>query len=106
MSLASQITSVLFRSSELICAAVVVGILGDYLNHTSLAHVGTSNDIVYTVVIGGLSLFFALLMIFPWKYQFYAFILDFLMFIMWMVSFGLLRNVSLSKGGHSYQCQP
>ena len=93
MGLASKITSVIFRTIEVVSAIIVVSLVGEYLHYTSQAHVRANRDIVYTEAIAGLSLAFSLLMIIPFRFQFYAFGLDFAMFILWMVSFGLLRNV-------------
>ena len=93
MGHASKIASVAFRTLQLVSAAIVIGLIGDYLRYASSVKMVNSN-IVYTEAIAGLSIFFSIFMIIPWKYFSYAAPLDFIMFIMWMVSFGLLRNVS------------
>ena len=92
MGAASKGVSVFLRLVELVSAAVVAGIVGQYL-HYRPQYVGSR--ITYTEAIAGISIFFSIVMLVPFKYFFYAFALDFALFIMWMVSFALLVNVSL-----------
>jgi len=97
MGTASQALSVVFRVGELICAAIVAGILGRYLDIIDQANVGANGRIVYTVVIAGISIFFSLVLLPPLKYSFWACPFDFAMFVCWMVAFGLLINVSFAS---------
>lgn len=89
----SQVTSVIFRFMQLVSASVVAGTMGHYLHNIHEAGVGRNNRVVYAVSIAGISIFFALVLIPPLTYSFYAFPLDFAMFVMWIVAFGLLVNV-------------
>jgi hypothetical protein len=95
MGMGSKIVSVVLRFVEFSSAIIVTSILGRYLHFLDAANVGAGSRIVYATVIGGLSIFFSLILILPFKYSFYAFPLDFALFICWMVAFGLLANVSL-----------
>jgi hypothetical protein len=96
MGTTSKAVSVILRVGELICAAIVVGILGRYLDLVYDANASPNGRIIYTIVIGGISIFFSLVLMPPLKYSFWAFGLDFALFICWMVAFGLLINVSIS----------
>lgn len=89
----SRAVSVLFRIMQLISATIVAGLVGRYLHNLHEGGGNRSNRVVYTISIAGISIFFALLFMIPLKYQFYAFPLDLIMFILWMVSFGLLIGV-------------
>jgi hypothetical protein len=96
MGTTSKVVSVILRVGELICAAIVVGILGRYLDLVHDANANPNVRIIYTIAIGGISIFFSLVLMPPLKYSFWAFGLDFALFICWMVAFGLLINVSIS----------
>lgn len=94
MGEASKIVSVILRVWEIICAAIVTGIVAYYVHYLDHANVGTPSRISYAIAIGSISLFFGVVLIVPAKYSFWAFPLDFLLFIMWMTCFGLLVDVS------------
>jgi hypothetical protein len=93
MGTASKIISVIFRVGELISAAIVVGILGRYLDILDDANVDENSRIIYSVCIGAISLFFSMVLMPPLNYSFWACPLDFALFICWMVAFGLQFNV-------------
>src|SRR5690348_13496680 len=90
-----KVVSSCLRIGELICAAIVAGILGHYLYLLDQAHADANERIVYTVAVAGISIFFAILLMPPFPYSFWAFPLEFALFICWMVAFGLLVDVSL-----------
>ena len=94
MGEASKIVSVFLRVWEIICAAVVTGIVGYYVHYLHHAHVGTPSRISYAIAIGSISIFFGLVLLAPLRYSFWAFPLDFAIFVMWMVAFGLLVDAS------------
>jgi len=94
MGEASKIVSVVLRMWEIICAAVVTGIIGYYIHYLDHAHVGTPSRISYAIAIGSISIFFGLVLLAPVKYSCWAFPLDFAIFIMWMAAFGLLVDAS------------
>lgn len=93
MGTGSKVISVLFRLMQLVSGAVVAGTLGNYLHNIHEAGVGSNRRVVYAISIAGISIFFALVLMAPLTYSFYAFPLDFALFVMWMVAFGLLVNV-------------
>lgn len=94
MGTASKVTSVCLRIGELICASVVAGILGHYLYLLDQANANANDRIVYTVALAGISIAFSIILMPPFKYAFWAFPLDYALFIMWIVAFGLLVDVS------------
>jgi hypothetical protein len=94
MGTGSKIASVTFRIFELISAAVVAGLVGEYLHHESNAHARAEPRLVYTIALAGISLVVCLICMIPLKFAFYGFVLDAILFIMWMTAFGLLVNVS------------
>lgn len=96
MGTASKVVSVIFRIFELISAAIVAGLVGEYLHYVSEANAHAEQRLVYTVSLAGISLLVCLVCMIPLKFAFYGFVLDFILFIMWMTSFGLLVGVSES----------
>lgn len=94
MGEASKILSIVLRVWEIICASVVTGIVGIYLHYLDNAHVGTSSRMSYAIAVGSISIFFGLVLVAPLKYSYWAFPLDFAIFTMWMVAFGLLVDAS------------
>jgi hypothetical protein len=95
MGVASKAVSVTLRVLQLISAAIVAGILGRLLHLVHTAHGHFNNRLVYAITLAGLSIFFSLCLMVPLLYSFLAFPLDLIMFILWMVAFGLLEGVSV-----------
>lgn len=93
MGTSSKIASVIFRLGELVCAAIVLGIIGRFLYVVNLGNGSVNGKLVYAEVIAALSIAFAILLMPPLTYSFYFFPLDLIMFICWIVAFGLLANV-------------
>ncbi|KAI5195962.1 hypothetical protein E4T39_07967 [Aureobasidium subglaciale] len=83
MGIGLKILSIIFRANELFSAAIVVGILGHFLNIVDDAN-GSAN---------ALALLFSIALMVPLWCTFRAFPLDFIMFLCWMVAFGLLVDV-------------
>jgi len=102
MGLPSQIISVVCRVGELISASVVAGLVGEYLHYINDANAHAGSRFVYTVALAGISIFFSLVLMPPLKYSFWAFPLDLSLFIMWMVSFGLLEGLTGSSACNSF----
>jgi hypothetical protein len=80
---------------ELVSAAVVAGLVGEYLHFVSDAHARAEPKMVYAVVLAGISLIVCIVCMIPFDFTFYGFVLDAILFIMWMTAFGLLVNVGL-----------
>jgi len=74
----------------------VAGITGAYLN--SISYVSNSDAtkarFIYTEVVAGLAILLALLWLVPFSGTFIHWPIDFLLFVCWIVAFGLLVNVS------------
>ena len=94
MARASKVVYLLFRLLEITFAATIIGILGNYLRLANEYHTTSSGILIYTQVIAILSLIIAIPLIWPWSIAKYTFPLDFALFIMWMVAFGLVIHVS------------
>jgi len=101
MGSASKIASVCLRVGELICATIVVGILGHYLYLLDKADANANGRITYTIAIAGTSLGLSVLLMPPFMYSFWAFPVDYALFICWMVAFGLMIDLTGSKGCNS-----
>jgi hypothetical protein len=97
MGTASKAFNVCLRIWELICAAVVTGVVGEYVHYTTDGHAHNNSKIIYTLALGGISILFSLILLPPYKHAFWAFPLDLALFIMWMTSFGLLLGVGSHK---------
>jgi len=98
----SKISSVICRIVELFSAAIVVGLVGEYLHYVADAHENAGPRTVYTEALAGISLFFSIVYLPPLKYSFYGFFIDFSLFICWMVAFGLLDNLTPGPACTSY----
>ena len=94
MGSASKGVSIFFRFMELVSAAVVAGLVGEYLHYIANAHANANDGIVYAVTMAGISIVASMVLFPPLKYTFLAFGFDYALFICWMVVFGLLANVS------------
>jgi len=101
MGTGSRVASIFLRVFELISAAIVAGLVGEYLHYVSDAHQHAEPKLVYTVALAGISLVVCLFCMIPFNFAFYGFVLDFILFVMWMTSFGLLVNLTGSGGCHS-----
>jgi len=94
MGALSKIFSVILRVVELISAIIVVSILGLFLTFVHIARDHAPGRTVYTEVWAGITILGAIVMMPPLRYSFWLFPVDFILFIGWMVAFGLLVNVS------------
>jgi hypothetical protein len=94
MGTVSKVVSVVFRFIELVCAVIVAALIGRYLNYVHDAHADSGSRVIYAIVLAGISILAALVLFVPWMGSFLAFPLDIILFIMWIVAFGLLVNVS------------
>jgi hypothetical protein len=90
----SKVVSVFLRVLELCSAAIVAGLVGEYLHNISNAHVHANSRMLYTVTLAGISIIVALVCMIPLNVLFYGFLLDAALFVMWMTAFGLLVGVS------------
>lgn len=86
----SRLFSILLRVLQLATATVVTGILSDYIHDVNKANGNPADRLVYTLVIAVFSIIAALILLIPFTATLTLFPLDFLFFILWIVSFGLL----------------
>lgn len=94
MGAASKAASVILRASELICAAIVLGIISYFIRNVHQGNGDVNGKIIYTEVWAAISIAFSIALILPFMYSFYAFPLDLIMFVGWMVAFGLDYNLT------------
>ncbi|MBE3043802.1 hypothetical protein IMZ48_14755 [Candidatus Bathyarchaeota archaeon] len=93
MGVASKAISFASRFMALTSSVIVAGLLGRFMRHLHQLGFGGGHRVVYALSLAGISTFFALLLLAPLKFSFWAFPLDIAMFIMWIVAFGLLTSV-------------
>ena len=86
----SRLLSVILRLLQLAAAAIVTGIIGDYISHVNKAGFNPADRFIYTIVIAAFSLLAALILLVPFTASLTLFPLDFLFFILWIISFGLV----------------
>jgi hypothetical protein len=92
MGIMSKGLLILFRFFEVAFAAVVAGVFGHYLNYRD-SNVDSGSRIIYSITLAGISLVVALVFFPRFEYSFYSFVLDLILFVCWIVDFGLLVNV-------------
>ena len=94
MPVISRLISVLLRVGEIAFAAVVAGIVGEYLHAYDKANAWPPSRFIYTEVIAGISMLLGLFWLFPFTASVINWPGDLIMFILWIVAFALLVNVS------------
>lgn len=94
MGKASKAVLVIFRIWQVICSAIVLGILARFLHLLSEAGATRDGRIIYGIIVASISIVFAIVFIAPFMYAFLAFPFDFVLFVMWLVLFCLLITVS------------
>lgn len=86
----TEVLSIIFRLAELAFAAIVAGLNGDYLHAARGASSWDLGRHIYTEVVAGLSILFAIVWLFPFSGSFIHYPADFFLSILWFVAFGLL----------------
>jgi hypothetical protein len=97
-----RIVSFVLRLAELAFAAVVAGINGEYLHRTKGVDSWTQGRFIYTEVVAGLSIFLALIWLFPFASSFIHWPVDLLISICWFVAFGLIVNLIGDSCGYVF----
>ena len=92
-----RVVSMVFRLAELAFAAIVAGITGHYLASVSdssadPSHTWPEGRFIYTEVVAGLAILFAIIWLFPFSGSFIHWPTDIFISILWWVAFGLLVN--------------
>ena len=85
----------ILRFLQVASAAVAAGILADYVSIVNHTDVGPGSRIVYALSITSISIFFALVLLYPSSKYYYSFPLDLCLGICLIVAAGLLTAVSL-----------
>ncbi|GAP85812.1 putative integral membrane protein [Rosellinia necatrix] len=88
----ARLASILLRAAELVFATIVAGINGNYLHEVRHTSSWSQGRFIYTEVVAGIAIFFALIWLIPFSGTFVHWPLDFLISITWFVAFGLLVN--------------
>jgi hypothetical protein len=91
----ADLISLCLRIGELAFSAVVAGLTGEYLHHTKGTSAWNKKRFIYTEVIAAIGILFSLLFLLPFAGSFIHWPVDFLLFVGFIVAFGLLAHVSL-----------
>lgn len=98
MGTGSKVISVILRLGELCSAVIVTALIGRFFYLLIAAPDGDANSrLIYAEVISCLQILFSIVLILPFKYSFFAWPLDLINFILSMVAFGLLADVSITE---------
>jgi len=90
MAKLARTIALILRVLELASAAIVAGLIGHELRRADKASARPAKRFIYTEVVAGLALLLSLLLLLPMTWAFSLWPLDFVMFILWIVAFGLL----------------
>jgi len=88
----SDICSLLLRLGELAFSAVVAGLTGQYLHANKDASSWSKGRFIYTEVVAAIGILFSLLFLLPFAGSFIHWPMDLLLFVLYMVAFGLLAS--------------
>ncbi|CAP61069.1 uncharacterized protein PODANS_3_385 [Podospora anserina S mat+] len=95
MGATSRVLLVLCRLGELVCGAVVLGLLGQAFSLINDAGVlEPEGRLIYTAVVASLTILDSLIFIVLFAYSYWSFLLDFILFVLWIVAFGLLESLT------------
>ncbi|KAF2729147.1 integral membrane protein [Polyplosphaeria fusca] len=97
----SRAFSIFLRFGELVCAAVVLGIISWFLHQYDKYGVGPLGREIYTIIIAGLSVLFAVVWLIPTTASMLHYPADLFLSAAWFAAFGALVNwiERLSCGG-------
>ncbi|KAK0649884.1 hypothetical protein B0T16DRAFT_428431 [Cercophora newfieldiana] len=90
MGSTSKACNVILRIWELVCSAVVLGIVAKFINLVIRAGGQNDSRLIYTLIVASISTLYSLLFMPPFLYTFLAFPADFILFVMWLIAFCLL----------------
>ncbi|KAK5987172.1 hypothetical protein PT974_11290 [Cladobotryum mycophilum] len=98
----ARVVSLILRAAELVFAAIVAGVTGDYLHKFHHASSWSLGRFIYTEVIAALSIFLALIWLIPFAWSLVHWPVDIVISICWWVAFGLLVNWSHGSCGRTF----
>jgi len=90
--LAEDALSFCLRVGELAFSATVAGLTGAYLHSQKHQSAWSKKRFIYTEVVAAIGILFSLLFLFPFTASFIHYPVDFLLFALFMIAFGLLAN--------------
>lgn len=88
----TDIVSLILRLAELAFAAIVAGLTGSYLHAMRYSSSWHQGRFIYTEVVAGLSIFLAILWLFPFSGSFIHWPVDLVISLCWFAAFGLMVN--------------
>jgi len=97
-----RILSILFRAAELAFGAIVLGISAWWIHHSNNASSWANGRMIYTLVVASLAVLAALIWFIPTAHSFTHYGFDFLMFALFIISFGLIVDWLNSGCGHVF----
>ncbi|KAG7288488.1 hypothetical protein NEMBOFW57_004841 [Staphylotrichum longicolle] len=86
----ADLFSIILRLAELAFAAIVAGLNGDYLHAVRGADSWQLGRFIYTEVVAGVSILFAIIWLVPFSGSFIHWPADLVISVAWFVAFGLL----------------
>lgn len=89
-----KVLSVIFRVIELVWSVVILGITARAIELINQANGSPNPRLEYALSMACISTVVSLVLLPPIQYTFYCFPLDFALFILWIVCFALLEDVS------------
>lgn len=89
---AEDLFSLLLRIGELIFSTIVAGINGAYLHNIKGTPAWSKKRFIYTEVIAAIGILFSLIFLIPFASSFIHWPVDLLLFVGFMIAFGLLTN--------------
>ncbi|KAF1977625.1 hypothetical protein BU23DRAFT_500550 [Bimuria novae-zelandiae CBS 107.79] len=103
MGTGSKVFSVILRLSELCSSIIIVALLSRFFYLMRLGSDGSvSGRLIYVEVISCLEIIASIILVFPYKYSFYAWPLDTIFFVCSIVAFGLLADLNSSCDSYWY----
>jgi len=88
----TDLFSLALRVGELAFSATVAGLTGSYLHQTKHQSAWSKKRFIYTEIVAAIGILFSLLFLLPFMASFVHWPLDFVLFILFMVAFGLLAD--------------
>lgn len=93
---AHKVISVILRFIQFASAVIVVSVLGHFVHLISVDNGNTDGRIIYAMVVAGIGIIYSIVFFAPVEKLFLSFPADFVLFVMWLVAFCLLQDVSRS----------
>ncbi|KAK4107088.1 hypothetical protein N656DRAFT_802990 [Canariomyces notabilis] len=92
MGVVTKALHVTLRLWQLISSVIVLGILARFLHYVARGGGGRDGRVIYGIIAASISTLFALALLAPFKWAFWAFPMDLILFIMWLIAFSLFAT--------------